>query len=80
MAKRALTPAERQARWRERHVEGDDGERERLQFVFLAGTKERLAKIAAHYGYKSITALIEQWAVQTVSEIDAEKSAKPKRK
>jgi hypothetical protein len=73
-----LTNAERQARYREKHLEGVDGEKERAQFVFDVGTKKRLAKIAAHFGYKSSTDLIEQWAMQTVSDIDEGEERKTK--
>jgi hypothetical protein len=64
MAKRAMTPAERQARWRERHLESDDGGKEELHLVLAAGTKKRLQKIAERRGDRSITALIEQFARQ----------------
>jgi hypothetical protein len=72
--------AEAQARWRERHVDGVDGEKERLQLVLVIGTKARLRRIAEHYGYPSITALLESWATQTASDIDdaAERAAREK--
>ncbi len=78
VTKRAMTSAERQERWRKQHLESADGEKESAHFVFEVGTKKRLAKIAAQYGYKSSTALIERWAKQTVSEIDdaTERAAK----
>jgi hypothetical protein len=66
----ALSNKERQALYRERHIKRADGEKERLTLVLDAGTKAHLARIAAHYGYASVTDLIERWAVQTVSEIE----------
>jgi hypothetical protein len=81
-----MTEAEKQAnrvrvaRWREKHIESASGERERLQIVLEAGTKARLEKIAAHYGYRSITALIEGWAKQTASDIDEDTEKKAKKK
>jgi hypothetical protein len=60
-AKRALTGAERQARYREKHMESVEGDKERAQFIFEIGTKKRLARIARHHGL-SVTALIERWS------------------
>ena len=77
-AKRPLTNAERQARYREKHMESIEGDKERAQFIFEIGTKKRLARIARHYGYLSATALIERWAAQVASEVaeKAEQKAK----
>lgn len=68
-AKRPLTNAERQARYREKHLENIEGDKERAQFTFEMGTKRRLERIACHYGYPSATALIEQWAAQVASDV-----------
>jgi hypothetical protein len=78
-AKRPLTNAERQARYREKHMESIEGDKERAQFIFEIGTKKRLERIARHYGYLSTTALIEQWTAQVASEV-AEKEEKKARK
>lgn len=68
-AKRLLTNAERQARYRQKHLENIEGDKERAQFMFEKGTKRRLERIACHYGYPSATALIEQWAAQVASDV-----------
>jgi hypothetical protein len=68
-AKRPLTNSERQARYREKHLENIEGDKERAQFTFEMGTKRRLERIACHYGYPSATALIEQWAAQVASDV-----------
>jgi hypothetical protein len=79
MVEKHRTPnAEAQARWRNQHVRGIDGEKERLTLVLDVGTKARLQRIAGHYGYKSITALVEGWAVQTDSEVREEIAQKEK--
>jgi hypothetical protein len=77
-AKRPLTGAERQARYRKKHMESVDGDKERAQFIFAIGTKKRLARIARHYGL-SATALIEQWTRQEASEIAEQKERKAKK-
>ena len=71
-AKRPLTNAERQARYRERHLESTDGDKERAQFIFAVGTKKRLARVARHYGVTP-TKLIEQWTRRMASEIAEQK-------
>jgi hypothetical protein len=78
-AKRPLTNAERQARYRERHMESMEGDKERAQFIFEIGTKKRLERIARHYGYLSATALIEQWAAQVASEVAEKEEQKAKK-
>ena len=77
--KRPLTNAERQARYREKHMESIEGDKERAQFMFEIGTKKRLARIARHYGYLSATALIEQWAAQVASEVAEKEEQKAKK-
>lgn len=78
-AKRPLTNAERQARYREKHMESIEGDKERAQFIFGIGTKKRLEKIARHYGYLSATVLIEQWAAQVASEVAEKEEQKAKK-
>ena len=75
MTRRAMTDVERQAnaervaRWREQHIKSVDGEKERLTLVLDVGTKARLQRIADYYGHRSITALLESWAMQTASDV-----------
>lgn len=77
-AKRPLTNAERQARYRALHVDAVEGDKERANFVFKVGTKKRLARIARHYGL-SPTVLIEQWSAQMASELAQKKEQDAKR-
>jgi hypothetical protein len=78
-----MTDAEREANaarvadWRAQHLDHD---KERLTLVLDVGTKARLQRIADHYGYRSITAMLESWAMQTASDIDAEPEHKAKEK
>jgi len=53
----ALTNAEKQARYRERHL-GVDGEKSRVQLFLSATAKAQLDRLARHKGY-TVTALIE---------------------
>jgi hypothetical protein len=55
-----LTNAEKQARYRERHL-GTDGEKARIQLFLCASAKAQLDRLARHKGY-SVTALIEELA------------------
>jgi hypothetical protein len=55
-----LTNAERQARYRERHL-GVDGEKSRIQLFLNATTRAQLDRLARHKGY-TVTALVEEWA------------------
>ncbi len=57
----ALTNAERQARYREKHFKSDDADMKRLKLVLDIGTRNKLTRIAAHRG-TSVTALIRKWA------------------
>ena len=75
--KRPLTNAER--RYREKHMESIEGDKERAQFIFEIGTKKRLERIARHYGYLSRIALIEQWAAQVASEVAEKEEQKAKK-
>jgi hypothetical protein len=56
----ALTNAEKQARYRERHL-GIEGEKARLQLFLSAATRAQLDRLARHKGY-TVTALIEELA------------------
>ena len=56
----ALSSAQKQRRYRERHL-GKDGEKVRLQAFISFQTEARLQRLARHHGY-SITALIEKIA------------------
>jgi adenylylsulfate kinase-like enzyme len=53
-----LTNAEKQARYRERHL-GVDGEKVRVGLNLNAGTREKMGRLARHRGY-TITALVEE--------------------
>jgi predicted DNA-binding ribbon-helix-helix protein len=56
----ALTNAEKQARYRERHL-GVEGKKARIQLFLSATAKAQLDRLARHRGY-TITALIEELA------------------
>ena len=53
----AMTPAEKQRRYRDRHL-SIDGQKERLQCMISVPTKAKLTRLAHYHGY-SVTALIE---------------------
>jgi hypothetical protein len=53
----ALTPAEKQRRYRARHL-GVDGAKERMQFFLNAPAKAQLVRLADYHGY-TMTTLIE---------------------
>ena len=53
----ALTSAEKQRRYRERHL-GVHGSKERIQLFVSVQTKAQLGRVARHYGY-TITRIIE---------------------
>ncbi len=53
----ALTNAEKQARYRERHL--GNGERRRIQFFLSTPARAQLDRLARHYGY-SVTKMIEE--------------------
>jgi predicted nicotinamide N-methyase len=71
----ALSNAEKQARWRERHLDSTDGTKMRAQFVFDAGTSAQLKRIAAHKDC-SVTALIREWAASAERRITRQLSGK----
>jgi hypothetical protein len=56
----ALTNAERQQAYRERHL-GRNGGKRRVQLFLSAGTRAQLDRLKRHTRY-SVTALIEEWA------------------
>ena len=56
----ALSQAEKQRRYRERHL-GDNGEKQRIQCVVGLRTKLKLKRLAHYYGC-SVTTLIENLA------------------
>ena len=56
----ALSPAEKQRRYRERHL-GVEGAKERLQCVVSVRAKAQLERLAQHHGY-SVTRMIETLA------------------
>jgi hypothetical protein len=53
----ALTAAEKQRRYRARHL-GVDGAKERMQFLVNAAAKAQLVRLADYHGY-TMTTLIE---------------------
>jgi hypothetical protein len=57
----ALSNAEKQARWRQRHLKDENGTKLRAQFVFDVSTTNQLKRVAAHRG-RSVAALIREWA------------------
>jgi hypothetical protein len=56
----ALTNAEKQASWRERHLKKEHGTKLRAQFIFDVSTRAQLKRIATHKGC-SVTSLIKEW-------------------
>jgi hypothetical protein len=56
----ALTNAEKQRAYRQRHL-GRDGEKARIQLFLSATTRAQLNRLARHNGY-TVTALIEELA------------------
>src|SRR5262249_9074963 len=56
----ALTSAEKQQRYRERHL-GVHGAKQRIQFFVSVQAKAQLGRLARHYGY-TVTNMIEKLA------------------
>jgi hypothetical protein len=56
----ALSPAQKQRRYRQRHL-GLDGAKERMQCFLSVHTKAQLTRLARYHGY-SVTNLIETLA------------------
>jgi hypothetical protein len=71
----ALTNAEKQARWRERHLKNENGTKLRAQFIFDASTRAQLKRIACHKGC-SVTSLIKEWAASAERRITHQLSGK----
>ena len=71
----AITNAEKQARWRERHLKNENGTKLRAQFIFDASTKAQLKRIARHKGC-SVTSLIKEWAASAERRITHQLSGK----
>jgi hypothetical protein len=69
----ALTNAERQRAYRERHFA--NGTKTRLEFVFDAGTKAKLERLARHKGRTAIS-LIDEWAASAERRVTARLSGK----
>jgi hypothetical protein len=61
-AQMTLTNAEKQARYRERHL-GIDGEKTRVQLFLSVEAKAQLERVTRHNGY-TVTALIEGLTAQ----------------
>jgi hypothetical protein len=75
MAKRPLTNAERQARYRRRHLRDIDGEKRRLSLFLDLRARRRLERIARHKRY-TVTQLIEEWAAKAEQRITARMTLK----
>jgi hypothetical protein len=75
----ALTNAEKEARWRERHLKDENGTKLRAQFVFDVSTTNQLKRVAAHRG-RSVAALIREWAASAERRIIERLSGKDLRR
>jgi hypothetical protein len=71
----ALTNAEKQASWRERHLKNENGIKVRTQFIFDASTRAQLKRIGRHKGC-SVTSLIKEWAASAERRITHQLSGK----
>ena len=71
----ALTNAEKQASWRERHLKNENGTKLRAQFIFDASTNSQLKRIACHKDC-SVTSLIKEWAASVGRRITHQLSGK----
>jgi hypothetical protein len=69
----ALTNAERQRAYRERHFA--NGTKARLEFVLDAGTKAKLDRLARHKGCTAIS-LIDDWAASAERRVTARLTGK----
>jgi predicted DNA-binding ribbon-helix-helix protein len=78
IASMALTNAEKQARYRERHL-GVDGEKARVQLFLSADTKAQLDRLAHRKGC-TVTALIEELAASAERRVTARLSGKARRR
>jgi hypothetical protein len=73
--KRPLTNAERQARYRQRHLLGIDSEKRRLSLFLDLHARRKLERIARHKDY-TVTQLIEEWAAKAEQRITARMTLK----
>lgn len=64
----ALTAAEKQARYRERHLK--EGDKERLQLVVSLHAKRALERLARHHGM-TMAAMLERLAQEEQSRVTA---------
>ena len=71
----ALSNAEKQRRYRERHL-GVDGEKARIQLFLSATTRAQLDRLARHNGY-TVTALIQELAANAEKRTVAKLTGKP---
>jgi predicted DNA-binding ribbon-helix-helix protein len=74
----ALTNAEKQARYRERHL-GVDGEKARVQLFLSASTKAQLDRLARRKDY-TVTALIEELAASAERRVTAKLSGRARKR
>jgi predicted DNA-binding ribbon-helix-helix protein len=70
----ALTNAEKQARYRKRHL-GRHGEKARVQLFLSADTRAQLRRLAHRKGY-TVTALIEELAASAERRVTAKLSGR----
>jgi hypothetical protein len=68
------TNAQKQRRWRQRHL-GVDGDMARLQVCLSLDARDRLDRLAIYYGY-SITCLIEELAAAADRAVTAKLTGK----
>jgi hypothetical protein len=74
----ALTNAQKQARYRERHL-GVDGEKARVQFFLSANTKAQLGRLARRKDY-TVTALVEELAESAERRVTARLSGRARKR
>lgn len=74
----ALTNAEKQARYRQRHL-GRHGEKARVQLFLSAGAKAQLGRLARRKDY-TVTALIEELAASAERRVTAKLSGKARKR
>jgi hypothetical protein len=74
-AKRPLTNAKRQARYRQRHLRDIDGKKRRLSLFLDLHARRLLERIARHNCY-TVTVLIEEWVAKAEERITARMSMK----
>jgi len=70
----ALSNAEKQARYRERHL-GRHGEKARVQLFLSIGARAQLGRLARRKGY-TVTALIEELAASAERRVTSQLSGK----